>query len=182
MNPVVLIAIVGVALIVWAVVVAVQRRGQGSGGEAGVPADRRRTALRYAGAGLCGIVAVLYVSFGFVVRTAERESAVPVDEMWPAFLIGAVPFLAGAVVLAIVDLRPLELAGAVVQAAFLIAFFWVGLGALADAPMTDIPSGIWAAAITGLQVLLLVLLGYLAATPEERRPATPGLPTPTPTG
>lgn len=174
-NPFVLLPVVVVGLVVWGLVVAMRRRG------ADVPAGasgtlRRRLSLRHVGAGMCALLAVLYSVFAFVVRAAEIDAGSPIDSTWGAYLMFAIAYLLGAVLLAVVDLRPLWAVGALVQVGLLVAFVVFGLGeagydyaALAEVPLTA-----WVVPILTLQVVLLGLLSYLAATPTGwPRPTEP---------
>lgn len=132
-------------------------------------ASGRRRTVRYVGAGLCGVVAVLYLILMFVVR--DVEVAAEVETTYGAYVFLAVPYLVGAVLLAGVDRRVLWAVGAVIQVVILTLFvmFGVGLfggeGVFEDETLREIPMELWAAAITGAQVVLLGLLSYLALAP-----------------
>jgi hypothetical protein len=171
-NPVPLVALAAVALVVSGVVAEVGRkRGRPTVSSTAEsrsfahPSSGTRGALRYVAAALCGIVTGLYLVFAFVVRTAEEQAGVTVDNTWGAYVILAVTYLVGVALLIVADLRTLWLAGAVVQAVVIAAFATLGVGALDYDALAQVPVGAWAGAVTGLQVVLLVLLSYLAATP-----------------
>lgn len=177
-TPVALLAVLVVGLVVAGLVVGMHRRGDA------VLADdsglmRRRLSLRYSGGGMCALLAALYAAFAFVVRAAETDAAVVTDTTWGAYLMVALSYLLGTVLLAMVDLRPLWVVGALVQIGLLAAFVVLGLGegGYQYAVLAEVPLTAWAAPIITLQVVLLGLLTYLAATPTGRlRPTTPWSP------
>lgn len=88
---------------------------------------RHRRALRHLAAALCGVVGGLYLMLLFLVAVAESGAS---ENTYGAYLFLTVPYLAGAALLALVDRR----------------MMW-GVGAASG--------WVWAAVITGVEVVLL---------------------------
>lgn len=145
--------------------------------------DYRRT-MRYAAAALCAVVAVLYLVLLFLVHDAEASADVVVDTTWGAYLFLAVPYLVGAVLLAVVDQRALWVLGAAVQVVVVSLFVVFGVGVLgpddagvfAYEALSDLPMEAFAGVVTVIQLVLLGLLAFLAlqhpaAGPASRSPA-----------
>lgn len=138
------------------------------------PPDRRRRTLRYVGAGLCAVEALLYLGLMMAVRALEEGAGV--ETTWGLYLYGSVPFVIGVAVLLLLDDRAVYVLGAALQGALVLLFVWAS-GALADYALLaglTVPIGAWAAAITGVQLLLFGLLAYLAVTPVPTPVATTG--------
>ncbi|MDN5797361.1 MAG: hypothetical protein L0H79_16625 [Intrasporangium sp.] len=126
----------------------------------------RRT-VRYIAAAASAVVALLYVVLMLLVKGAELQPGATDTTTYGGYLGLAVAYFIGAVILASVDNRMLHLLGAAVQVVVILLFiaFGVGLlgqGALSNPAISHLPLGLWAAVITGAQVLLLAMLGYLA--------------------
>ena len=119
------------------------------------PAAPLRRALRYVSAALCAVAAVLYLILFFTVRADEMASGV--ETTYGAYLFLFVPYAVGVVLLARADQRLLWGVGAVIQLA--VVGLYLAYGTAAELSMA------WGAVLTGLQVALLALLGYLALTP-----------------
>ena len=119
-------------------------------------AGTRRT-VRYVAAAMSAVVAILYVVLMLLVRNAELEPGATDTTTYGGYVGLAVAYAIGAVILFVVDNRTLHLLGAGVQIIVLLLFLaFIGL---------------WATLITGAQVVLLAMLGYLAdwrVTPPER--------------
>ena len=79
------------------------------------------------------------------------------ETTYGAYLFLFVPYAVGVVLLARVDLRQPWGVGAVIQ--FAVVGLYLAYGTAADLSLA------WGAVLTGLQVVLLALLGYLALTP-----------------
>jgi len=134
--------------------------------------DGSRRTVRYVAAGMSAAVALLYVVLMLMVRNAEMEPGATGSTTYGGYVGLAVAYAIGAVILFVVDSRMLHLLGAGVQIIALLLFvgFGVGLlgeGALENETISHLPLGLWAAVITGAQVVLLAMLGYLA----DPRPA-----------
>jgi hypothetical protein len=128
----------------------------------------RRT-VRFVTAALSGAVGALYLVLLFQVAEAEAGRA---ENTFGAYLLLAVPYLAGAVLLLTMDLRALWIVGAAVQLLVLVLFVMFGAGAFGPGQgvfdydaLRHLPMELWAGLITGAEVLLLGLLGYLALVP-----------------
>ena len=128
------------------------------------PAAPLRRTLRYAGAAICAVAAVLYLILFFTVRADEMASGV--ETTYGAYLFLFVPYAVGALLLALVDLRLLWAVGAVIQVA--VVGLYAAFGTAADFSMA------WGVVLTGLQVALLALLVYLALTPTSAASQHPG--------
>ncbi|GAA6526209.1 hypothetical protein [Intrasporangium sp. DVR] len=129
-------------------------------------AGTRRT-VRYVAAAMSAAVALLYVVLMLLVRNAELEPGATDTTTYGGYLGLAVAYGIGAVILFALDNRTLHLLGAGVQIAVLLLFVVFGIGLLGEGvfeyeAISDLPIGLWAAVITGAQVVLLALLGYLA--------------------
>jgi hypothetical protein len=131
------------------------------------PLEHRRT-LRHLTAALSGGVGLLYVALFFLVADAEAGAA---ENTYGAYLLLSVLYVVGAALLVIADRRALWISGAAVQVAVVILFAMFGAGLFGPGQGVfdyDALSGLhvelWAAAITGAQLLLLGLMAYLAYT------------------
>lgn len=132
---------------------------------------RRR--VRYVAAAMSAAVAVLYIALMLLVRNAELEPGATDTTTYSGYLGLAVAYGIGAVILFTVDNRTLHLLGAGVQIVVLLLFLVFGIGLLGDGvfeneAISDLPIGLWAALITGAQVVLLAMLGYLADNRTDR--------------
>jgi len=152
------------------------------------PADGRKS-IRYVAAALCGIVGLLYLILLFLVADAEfAPGAVVSDTTYGAYLFLAVPYVVGAALLVAVDRRVLWAVGSAVQVLVIALFVMFGVGMFGPGvfeydALSALRMELWAAVITGAQVILFGLLCYLALPPtrlgtEPGPPATPGAQTP----
>lgn len=133
----------------------------------------RRT-VRYVAAAMSAAVAVLYVALMLLVRNAETEPGATGSTTYGGYIGLAVAYAIGAVILFVVDNRTLHLLGAGVQIVVLLLFLGFGVGLLGDGALDNetishLPLGLWAAVITGAQVVLLAMLGYLVDPRADRR-------------
>jgi hypothetical protein len=129
-------------------------------------AGTRRT-VRYVAAAMSAVVAVLYVVLMLLVRNAELEPGATDTTTYAGYLALAVAYGIGAVILFVVDNRTLHLLGVGVQILVLLLFIAFGIGLLGEGvfeneAVSDLPIGLWATLITGAQVVLLAMLGYLS--------------------
>ncbi|ADU47593.1 hypothetical protein [Intrasporangium calvum] len=129
-------------------------------------AGTRRT-VRTVAAAMSAVVALLYVVLMLLVRNAELEPGATDTTTYGGYLALAVAYGIGAVILFALDNRTLHLLGVGVQIAVLLLFIVFGIGLLGEGvfeyeAVSDLPIGLWAAVITGAQVVLLAMLGYLA--------------------
>lgn len=139
------------------------------------PSESGRRRTRYAAAALCSFIGVLYLVLLYLVADAEAGAQ---ENTFGAYLFLAVPYVAGAALLLLVDRRVLWLVGAGVQVAVVVLFVMFGAGAFGPGQgvfdydaLSDLPMELWATVITGGEVVLLGLLLYLAATIPVRHPA-----------
>lgn len=127
----------------------------------------RRRRMRILGAGCALTMAVIYVAIGLglvVPGTARDKGA---GDMLEFGLGAASMFLLGAGLLLLTDRRWLWAAGALLQVAVIAMYIGV-------AP-SRIPSfEIWGLLLRTLQIPLLVILVWLAATPREVGRVAPG--------
>ncbi len=128
---------------------------------------RTRRTVRYVAAAMSAAVAILYVVLMLLVRNAELEPGATDTTTYGGYVGLAVAYAIGAVILFVVDNRTLHLLGVGVQIVVLLLFlaFGVGLlgeGAFENEAISHLPLGLWATLITGAQVVLLAMLGYLA--------------------
>jgi len=150
------------------VMVSQERAGRGGG------------TARYLGAVVSGVVACLYVVLFVIVRDAEQAVVGGTDDTFPAYAALAVLYLVGAVLLTVLERRWVWVTGAIVQVVVLGLFVFLGVGLREPGvfeyeALSDVPVAVWAAAITGLQLVLLGVLTYLAGSRRgapalERRP------------
>lgn len=107
----------------------------------------------------------------FLVRDAEASAHVVTDTTWGGYLFLAVPYVIGAVLLLVTDRRALWVVGAVVQVLVLVAFVVLALGVglgpdntgvFAYDALDDLPMELFAAVVTGLELVLLTLLVSLS--------------------
>jgi hypothetical protein len=116
------------------------------------------------------VVGTLYLMLLVLVFDAESQpEAVVTDTTYGAYLFLSVPYLVGAVLSAVTDRRVLWVLGAGLQIAVIVLFALFGVGAFDYEALSALRMELWAAVITGAQVVLLGLLGYLALTwrPED---------------
>ena len=137
------------------------------------PAAESRRSIRYAAAILCVIVAVLYITLMFLVADAEAVPGATDSNTYGAYLFLSVPYLIGAAVLVAFDRRIVWAVGAAVQVLVIVLFLLFGVGVFGPGvfeyeALSHLRVELWAAGLTGAQVVLFVLLGYLVATPTER--------------
>jgi hypothetical protein len=114
-------------------------------------------------------VAVLYLILLYLVAQAEAVPGATDGSTYGGYLFLAVPYLVGAGLLAAVDRRALWVVGAAVQVVVIALFLMFGVGLFGPGvfeyeALTALPMELWAAGITGAQVILFGLLCYLAAT------------------
>lgn len=128
---------------------------------------RDRRAMRRAAAGLCAVIAFVYLAIG-----AGLTSIEPNEEMsLVVFGVGAASiFVVGALLLLTLDIRALWAAGVMVQ--LMIAAMYVTV----SADRTPAFEG-WGIGIRVAQVPLLVLLVILAVRPTDPGDADAGTPT-----
>lgn len=137
----------------------------------------RRVVVRSVAAMLSGSIAAMYVILMATVRQAELPRFEG-DSTWGAYLLLAVPYLVGAGLLALVDRRILWVTGALIQLAVVVGFALFGIGVMGPdfeglfgsgafgyEALVNVPIEVWAGVITGAQLGLLGLLGYLALKP-----------------
>ena len=124
---------------------------------------------KVSGAAVSGVVACLYGVFFVIVRDAEQAVVGGTDDTFPAYAALAVVYLVGAVLLTALERRWVWVTGAIVQVVVLGLFVLLGLGVFEHEALSDVPVAVWAAAITGLQLVLLGVLTYLAGA--RRGPA-----------
>ncbi|MGA8046910.1 MAG: hypothetical protein WCA30_11665 [Dermatophilaceae bacterium] len=124
-----------------------------------------RRAVRYVTALLSMAVGALYLILLFLVFKAESQpDAVVTDTTYGAYLFLAIPYLIGAVLSVASDRRTLWILGAGVQSVVIALFAVFGVGAFEYAVLSGLRMELWATVITGAQLALLGLLGYLATT------------------
>lgn len=135
-------------------------------------AQGRRVCTRYLAAALSGVVGILYLVLLFLVSDAEVGAS---ENTYGAYLFLAVPYLAGAALLLTVDRRPVWVAGAAVQVLVIVLFVMFGAGAFGPGqgvfdyePLSGLHMVVWAATITGAELVLLGLLSYLAFAVSPR--------------
>ena len=141
------------------------------------PADRRRV-VRYVAAGLSAGLAGCYLAL--LVLVARLEMAAGGEDTFGAYLFLSVPYLIGAVLLAIRDQRLLWVLGAGAQVGVLTLFVLFGVGVFGPgvfdyATVAPLHMAVWAVATVTAEVVLLGLLIYLAVPPppEPHEPAGP---------
>lgn len=139
-----------------------------------LPSKGRRRSLRYLTAALCLSVGVLYLALLFLVKHAEAAEA---ENTYGAYLFLSVPYLVGGVLLATLDRRSLYAIGAAVQVLVVALFVMFGIGVFGPGvfeyqALSALHMGLWAALITGAQIVLFGLLSYLALT-STRSTTTP---------
>lgn len=124
---------------------------------------RQSSRLRPAAVTLSAIVAILYSVLFFIVRGLETAPAwTGTDSTYGAYLFLAIAYVVSTVAYAVRDRRGIWLAGAVLQVVVIGLFVLFGMGVFDyEALVEATPIAVWAAVITGLQVVLLGLLGYL---------------------
>jgi len=135
--------------------------------------SNRRTMTRHLAAALCGIVGVLYLILLFLVADAESGAS---ENTYGAYLFLALTYLLGAGLLIAVDRRPLWVVGAAVQIVVIVLFVMFGAGVFGPGQgvfdydaLSGLRMELWAAGITGAEVVLLGLLSYLAFAPQDVR-------------
>mgnify|MGYP000636777916 FL=1 len=131
-------------------------------------------AARRAAATVCLGIGVLYAVLLFLVADAEAGAS---ENTYGAYLLLAVPYLAGGVLLATVARRGLWVSAAVLQVFVLVLFGLFGVGVFEYEALSGLHMAVWAAVITGAQVVLLGLLGYLIGTSARSSTSTPTRPT-----
>lgn len=142
-----------------------------------VPSSGRARA-RYVAAALSGVVGILYLVLVFLVADAEVGAS---ENTYGAYLFLAVPYLVGAGLLLAVDRRPLWVAGAGVQVLVLVLFVMFGAGAFGPGhgvfdyeALSGLHMEVWAAVLTGAELVLLGLLSYLALARQDPAPRHTG--------
>lgn len=136
-----------------------------------VPERRRR--IRWVAVAISGIVAILYAALFVIVRDLETgpDAAQLMDSTYGAYLFLAIAYVVSTLAYAVRDRHAVWLGGAVLQVAVMVLFVTIGVGVFDYELLLDaMPIWLWVGAITGLQVGLLALLGYLAT------PSTPAGP------
>jgi hypothetical protein len=112
-------------------------------------------------------LACLYGAFFFIVRDAEQAVVGGTDDTFPAYAALAVLYLAGAFLLTALERRWVWVAGAVIQVVVIGLFILFGVGMQGPGifeyeVLNDVPVALWAATITGLELVLLGVLAHLA--------------------
>ena len=136
------------------------------------PSTHRRRSVRYVAATVSAVTGALYLVLTFLVADAESVPGATDGDTYGGYLFLAIPFVAGAVVLLVADRRALWAVGAAVQVLVIALFVLFGIGVFGPGvfeyeALSALPMELWAAAVTGLQVVLLGLLAYLALTPAR---------------
>jgi hypothetical protein len=139
------------------------------------PSEGPRRGVRYVAAALCLSVGVLYLVLLFLV--ADAEAAAGGENTYGAYLFLSVPYLVGGVLLATLDRRSLHVVGAAIQVLVVALFVMFGVGVFGPGvfeyeALSTLHMGLWAAVITGAQIVLFGLLSYLALT-TSRSTTTP---------
>lgn len=135
--------------------------------------DRPRR-LSWTAVALSGVIAVLYSALFVIVRGVETgpRAAEVMDSTYGAYLFLTIAYVVSAIAYAVLDRRGVWLAGAVLQVVVIALFFMFGVGVLDyDLVVETTPIGVWAGVITGLEVVLLGVLGYLATLKPAGRHA-----------
>lgn len=138
--------------------------------------DSRRW-LRQLAIAVSALVTGLYVVLFFVVRNVESGLAPPMDTTYGAYLFLAIAYAVSTAAYAVRPRRAVWVTGALLQVVVLGLFVVFGIGLLGPgvfdyaALVAAIPVGLWAGAVTALQVVLLALLGYLATSTASGRRA-----------
>jgi hypothetical protein len=130
---------------------------------------------------LCGLVTVLYAILCYLVWDAEMAAGIETDQTYVAYGMLAALYLIGTVLLGLVDRRPLWAVRAAIQLIVIALFVVIGAGVLQRSEggvfgyeaLDGLHIELWAAAITGLQVVLLGLMSHLAASRPVTRAVTP---------
>lgn len=125
--------------------------------------DRQRR-LRWLATGLSAVVTVLYAVLFVVVRGLETgpRAAEVEDTTYGAYLFLMIAYLLGTIAYAVLDRPAVWLGGAALQVVVIALFFLFGTGALDyQLLVEETPVALWAIVITGLEVVLLGVLGYL---------------------
>lgn len=132
-----------------------------------VPSGGGYLRLRRGAVAVSAIVTLLYAILFFVVRGIET-AAPGTGTTYGAYLFLAIAYLVSTAAYAVRDRREVWLVGAVLQVVVIGLFVVFGLGVFEyELLVGATPIGLWAGVITGLQVVLLGVLGYLAT----RKPA-----------
>lgn len=133
-----------------------------------LPAAEVYPRLRRGAVAMSAIVTLLYAILFFLVRGVEAGEAAGTESTYGAYLFLTIAYLVSTVAYAALDRRAVWLAGAVLQVVVIGLFVGFGIGLLGpgvfeyEALVEATPIGLWAGVITGLQVVLLGVLGYLA--------------------
>jgi len=128
-------------------------------------APRTRRRLRWVAVAVSGIVAILYAALFVIVRGLETgpEAAQLMDNTYGAYLFLAIAYVVSTIAYAVRDRHAVWLGGAVLQVVVMILFVTIGVGVFEyDLLLDAMPIGLWSGVITGLEVVLLGVLGYLA--------------------
>lgn len=105
--------------------------------------------MRYISAAIAGSVAVFYLVYFFIVN-----ASVPPGENAPVYLIGAILFLLGAVLLVLTDRRSLWMVGAVVPTLAVCVYLWNGVHGEWEDPAAGILISVAEVALLALLVIL----------------------------
>lgn len=139
------------------------------------PTLERHRQLRWAAVALSALVAALYGILFVIVRGVETgpRSAEVTDSTYGAYVFLAIAYVVSTLAYAALDRRAVWLAGAVLQVVVIGLFVVFGVGALEYELLVETtPIAVWAGVITGLQVVSLGVLGYLATLKPAGRHAT----------
>lgn len=126
------------------------------------PAAARRRRLRRAASLLSLANAAVYLLIGAGVAAVVQGPQESGASMAAFGAVAGAAFLLGAGLLWVADRRWLWVGGALFQAFAIVAYLTV-------APQRDPPYEPWGLSLKVAQLLLLVVLAYLAATPEGHR-------------
>jgi hypothetical protein len=136
------------------------------------PSGAGHLRLRRGVVAVSAIVTLLYAILFFVVRGIEAADAPGTDSTYGAYLFLTIAYAVSTVAYAVRDRRGIWLAGAVLQVVVIGLFIVFGLGVFEYEVLVEAtPIGLWAGVITGLQVVLLGALGYLATLKPAGRHA-----------
>jgi hypothetical protein len=144
--------------------------------------ERRRTTIRYLGAAVSCTVGGLYLVLLFLVQDAESGAAeTAAGNTYGAYLYLGLTYLLGAGLLIAVDRRLVWVVGAAAQLTVIVLFVMFGAGAFGPGQgvfdydaLKGLHMQLWAAGITGAEVVLLGLLSYLTFAPPRIRGASAG--------
>jgi hypothetical protein len=135
----------------------------GRASEASAPRGEGQVRWRQAALVLSSALAIAYFALFLLVREAEEGAP---ENTFGAYLFLFITYLVGTVLLARLDRAAVYVLGAVVQIVLIVLFVVFGVGLLGPGVfeydlVADLNMPVWAVAIVGAQVVLLVLLARL---------------------